>query len=77
MSRHRDFPSPWFWRAWPLLPTYDPDDGSREHHRDFRLKSEARTFVATNGGGSMRKMRHRSANSTESRDDSIQVESAT
>ena len=54
----------WFWRAWP------------ENHvdsRDFRLKTEARTFLERNGGGGMRKMRYRTENCSETRMDTIHV----
>jgi hypothetical protein len=63
----------WFWRAWPNESPYD-FDGHAIRSQDFRLKSDARDFAAHNGGGSIRKMRFRGQNSTESRSDSINVE---
>jgi hypothetical protein len=62
----------WFWRAWTNSDSYS-FDGVRESSRDFRLKSEARSHAERNGGGTIRKMRFRGSNSTESRMDSIDV----
>lgn len=63
----------WFWRAWPDGVSYD-FDGQAVHSRDFGRKSDAREFVASNGGGAIRRMRLRGRYSTETRTDSEEVD---